>query len=162
MKKKPASKSAFFNPRFLIGLAVCSIGLLLALLAFAAPFGVFPAPSGSAPTGSQSENSVTLDLFQVGAAEHTAWTADLAYPRASEEQMAPSGVAQTPVMAATRSSFLATWDIVNGAIGYRLDVSTSSSFNSYVSGYQDLDAGNVTFRIVSGLSAGTTYYYRVH
>ena len=32
MKKKPASKSAFFNPRVLIGLAFCSIGLLLALL----------------------------------------------------------------------------------------------------------------------------------
>ena len=35
MKKKPASKSAFFNPRVLLGLAFCSIGLLLALLAFA-------------------------------------------------------------------------------------------------------------------------------
>src|SRR5439155_17682518 len=35
MKKQPASKSAFFNPRLLIGLAFCSIGLLLALLAFA-------------------------------------------------------------------------------------------------------------------------------
>src|SRR5438093_12066989 len=35
MNKKPTSKSAFFNPRLLIGLAFCSIGLLLALLAFA-------------------------------------------------------------------------------------------------------------------------------
>ena len=35
MKKKAASKSAFFNPRVLIALAFCSIGLLLALLAFA-------------------------------------------------------------------------------------------------------------------------------
>src|SRR5439155_13940141 len=35
MNKKPTSKSAFFNPRVLIGLAFCSIGLLLALLAFA-------------------------------------------------------------------------------------------------------------------------------
>ena len=35
MKKKPVSKSAFFNPRVLIGLAFCSIGLLLALVAFA-------------------------------------------------------------------------------------------------------------------------------
>src|SRR5438045_1200119 len=31
MKKKPASKSAFFNPRVLIGFAFCSIGVLLAL-----------------------------------------------------------------------------------------------------------------------------------
>ena len=35
MKKQPSSKSAFFNPRLLIALAFCSIGLLLALLAFA-------------------------------------------------------------------------------------------------------------------------------
>ena len=35
MKKKPASKSAFFNTRVLIGLAFCLIGLVLALVAFA-------------------------------------------------------------------------------------------------------------------------------
>jgi len=64
-------------------------------------------------------------------------------------------------MAPTRSSFMATWDRVSGATGYRLDVSTSSSFSSYVSGYQDLNVGNVTGRIIGGLSSGTTYYYRV-
>jgi len=64
-------------------------------------------------------------------------------------------------MAPTRSSFMATWDRVSGATGYRLDVSTSSSFSSYVSGYQDLNLGNVTGRIIGGLSSGTTYYYRV-
>lgn len=35
MKKKPASLSAFFNPRILISFAFCSIGVLLALIAFA-------------------------------------------------------------------------------------------------------------------------------
>src|SRR5258705_2094199 len=35
------------------------------------------------------------------------------------------------------------------------------SLSSYLSGYQDLDVGNVTSRSVSGLSSGTTYYYRV-
>ena len=64
-------------------------------------------------------------------------------------------------MAPTRSSFMATWDRVSGATGYRLDVSTSSSFSSYVSGYEDLNVGNVTSRIIGGLSSGTTYYYRV-
>jgi hypothetical protein len=64
-------------------------------------------------------------------------------------------------MAPTRSSFLANWNIVRGATDYRLDVSTSASFNSYVTGYQDLDVGVVTSRIVSGLSPGTTYYYRI-
>jgi hypothetical protein len=36
MKKKSSSKSAFFNPRFLVGLGLCLIGLLLALLAYTA------------------------------------------------------------------------------------------------------------------------------
>src|SRR5881392_2126228 len=35
MKKKPASKSAFFNPRVLISLAFCFVGVLLALVTFA-------------------------------------------------------------------------------------------------------------------------------
>src|SRR3981081_3909047 len=52
MKKKPASKSAFFTPRVLISFAFCAIGLLLALLAFALyPGGnaLAKAPAVSAP-----------------------------------------------------------------------------------------------------------------
>jgi hypothetical protein len=61
----------------------------------------------------------------------------------------------------TRSSFMATWLSVSGAKGYFLDVSTSNSFSSYVDDYHDLDVGNVSGRVVTGLSPGTTYYYRV-
>ncbi|HEX4708440.1 MAG TPA: NF038122 family metalloprotease, partial [Candidatus Udaeobacter sp.] len=61
----------------------------------------------------------------------------------------------------TRSSFMATWQTIAGANGYLLDVSTSSSFSTYVEGYHDLDVGNVTGRVVTGLGPGTTYYYRV-
>jgi hypothetical protein len=64
-------------------------------------------------------------------------------------------------MEPTRSSFLAAWEVVPGAIDYRLDVSPTSSFSSYVVGYEHLDVGNVGSRIVSELSPGTTYYYRV-
>jgi hypothetical protein len=56
---------------------------------------------------------------------------------------------------------MASWQNVSGATGYRLDVSTNSSFTSYVNGYHDLDVGNATGRVVTGLSQGTTYYYRV-
>jgi len=61
----------------------------------------------------------------------------------------------------TNSSFTANWSGSNGATGYRLDVSTNSSFSSYVPGYQDLDVGNTLSRNVSGLIANTTYYYQV-
>ena len=50
---------------------------------------------------------------------------------------------------------------MSGATGYRVDVSTNPSFNSYVTGYQNLNVGNATGRSVTGLNASTTYYYRV-
>src|SRR5262245_14605797 len=37
MKKKLVSKSAFFNPRFITGFALCSFGVFLTLLVFAHP-----------------------------------------------------------------------------------------------------------------------------
>ena len=61
----------------------------------------------------------------------------------------------------TVSSFTANWNNVNGAIDYRLDVSTNNNFTTYVPGYQDLDVGNVTSFPVTGLSAGTHYHYGV-
>lgn len=83
--------------------------------------------------------------------------------QAIAREMADSlaGNFEEPVMRATRSSFLAKWKPVTGATGYRLDVSTSPSFESYVAGYRDLDIGNTTSQVVSGLGAGTDYYYRV-
>jgi len=59
------------------------------------------------------------------------------------------------------TSFQANWSSAPRATGYRLDVSTSSSFSSLVSGYNNLDVGNVLSKSVTGLSPGTTYYYRV-
>jgi PQQ enzyme repeat len=61
----------------------------------------------------------------------------------------------------TVSSFTANWGSVSGATGYWLDVSTNTSFTSYVPGYQNLDVGNVTSYGVTGLGANTTYYYRL-
>ena len=61
----------------------------------------------------------------------------------------------------TRTSLMATWATAAGATGYRLDVSSSPRFETYVDGYRDLDVGNVTGRVVTQLKQGTTYYYRV-
>src|SRR5439155_560993 len=60
----------------------------------------------------------------------------------------------------TASSFTANWTSVTGATGYRLDVSTNSSFTSYVPPYQNFDVGNTTSYNVTGLGANTFYYYR--
>ncbi len=80
---------------------------------------------------------------------------------ARETADAIAGNIEQPVMTPTRSSFLAKWQPVKGATGYRLDVSTTPSFDSCVSTYRDLDAGNVSSHIVAGLNRGTKYYYRV-
>ena len=59
------------------------------------------------------------------------------------------------------SQFTANWSTTANATGYRLDVSTVSNFASYVPGFNNLDVSNVTAYNVTGLTAGTTYYYRV-
>ena len=68
----------------------------------------------------------------------------------------------TAATAITSNSFSANWTApTGGATGYYLDVSTSNTFTSFVAGYNNLNVGNVTTYSVTGLSASTTYYYRV-
>ena len=71
---------------------------------------------------------------------------------------APTALAATSL---TSNGFTANWSSSTGATGYRLDVSTNSLFSSFVSGYQNLDAGNVLSSNVSRSRWGPTNYYRV-
>ncbi|MDQ7815668.1 MAG: fibronectin type III domain-containing protein [Melioribacteraceae bacterium] len=74
----------------------------------------------------------------------------------------PSGV---PVASAAtdfiETSFKANWGTVADAAGYKLDVATNITFTNYVSGFQNLDVGNVIEKSVIGLTGGTNYYYRI-
>jgi len=105
------------------------------------------------------QNIVSGTPFQPGAATHEAWAdAQAVFPMAGE---IAAGVETVSTAPPTRGSFMATWDNVADAKSYLLDVSTDNSFSNYVEGYHDLDVGNVTGRVVTGLAAGNTYYYRV-
>jgi phosphodiesterase/alkaline phosphatase D-like protein len=77
----------------------------------------------------------------------------------------PAGALPAPVATAgtavTISSFNANWNAVTGALGYRIDVSTSSTFSSFINGGENIDVGNSTSASVTGLNSGTAYYYRV-
>jgi FG-GAP-like repeat len=98
--------------------------------------------------------------LEIGAVRHETRSESetaLEFPNTNEFPSESETVPPPP----TRSSFMATWPSVTGAKGYLLDVSTSSSFDSFVDGYHDLDVGDATGRVVTGLSRGTTYYYRV-
>ena len=116
---------------------------------------------------SRSGGSDKPATFQPRAGQHASpSTSELEieaiHPEQSAEEIVPVEVpVPRVVMAPTRSSFLANWKSVGGATGYRMDVSDNPSFDSYVNGYHNLDVGRTTSRIVTGLSAGATYYYRV-
>jgi len=64
------------------------------------------------------------------------------------------------VIDGANSNFVANWKPVASAISYRLDVSTSLVFANFLIGYQDLVV-NDTLKIVSNISNGADYYYRV-
>ena len=59
------------------------------------------------------------------------------------------------------TSFTANWSGVTGATSYQLDVSTSNTFSSFVTGFQNRNVGTVTSFNVTGLTTKTTYFYRV-
>jgi hypothetical protein len=60
----------------------------------------------------------------------------------------------------TQTSFVANWNATTGVTGYYLDVATSNSFDA---GFilTNVATGNVASYTVTGLTASTTYYYRV-
>jgi phosphodiesterase/alkaline phosphatase D-like protein len=84
--------------------------------------------------------------------------AAIAYEGAASGPSAPTAGAASSV---TSSSFTANWSASSGATGYRLDVSTSIGFGTFVTGYGNKDIGNATSAPVSGLTPGTPYYFRV-
>jgi hypothetical protein len=61
------------------------------------------------------------------------------------------------------TSFTANWEApaIGTVTSYKLDVSTNTTFTSLVTGYNNVDCGNNLSQAVTGLSYGTTYYYRV-
>lgn len=73
----------------------------------------------------------------------------------------PSAPAVSAAYPKDSTSFSANWSTSAGATGYYFDASTASDFSSFLSGFNNLDVGNVTTKSVTGLSANTTYYYRV-
>ena len=66
---------------------------------------------------------------------------------------AASNVAQTQVTA--------NWNSAANASSYIMDAATDIAFTSAVSGYNSLSVGNVLTYTISGLTCGTTYYYRL-
>jgi len=77
----------------------------------------------------------------------------------------PEAVIADPATNKTINSFQANWHPSPSGpspTSYRLDVSTSPTFGTFVTGYNDLDVGNVTNYTVYGLpTGGGPFYYRL-
>jgi endonuclease I/DNA/RNA endonuclease YhcR with UshA esterase domain len=72
---------------------------------------------------------------------------------------------ETPVAIAASSvsstSFQANWNSSFAASSYFVDVASDTFFTSYISGYENLNVGNVTSANVTNLTESTKYFYRV-
>ena len=118
---------------------------------------------GSLATVGFIASSIGAEMGAPGAAEHISWVGDheVGVDKVDVATAADRAVSLPGAIVSTRSSLAARWNPVSQAAIYRLDVSTSPFFDSYVTGYHGLEVGRETLRVVTGLSPGTTYYYRV-
>jgi hypothetical protein len=84
---------------------------------------------------------------------------------ASSTSVSAITLSSAPVLSGTTgvstTDMTINWTATTGAASYLLDVSTSNTFNTFVSGYNGLAVPTGTSQAVTGLTAGTRYYYRV-
>jgi len=73
----------------------------------------------------------------------------------------PAAPSFSSLKPASDSSIALIWNPSPGAAKYYLDAAADAAFTQFVSGLSSKDVGNATSYLVSGLSAGTTYYFRV-
>jgi hypothetical protein len=93
--------------------------------------------------------------YQCASLEYSAWTTAATFTTTAVQP--PVALAAIYV---SDDSFLARWNPSDGAANYYLDVSTDPSFNTFVTGYENLPV-SITSAVVSDVLPSTTYYYRV-
>lgn len=94
----------------------------------------------------------TLDFTDVAIAS---------YMTGIDMQMGETVVINAPTNI-TQTTFDAHWDAFTGAVEYHVYVSTDPGCSgSYVAGFDDYNAGTNLSVTITGLTAGTTYYYKV-
>ncbi|MDY0318820.1 MAG: endonuclease [Candidatus Cloacimonadaceae bacterium] len=96
----------------------------------------------------RSGNSIYLDDIQL-----------TTYSGGEPPQIPDPPTAQTATDI-TASGFSANWSVSSGATGYYFDLSTNSSFSTFVSPYNDYYHSGTSLA-VSSLNPDTSYYYRV-
>jgi M6 family metalloprotease-like protein len=80
--------------------------------------------------------------------------------------MALAGSLAAPIVAtlvaqSSGGNVALSWGAVPGAVAYRLEVATDSTFSALLTGQMSRDLGNVTGTTLTGLASNATYFYRV-
>jgi hypothetical protein len=99
--------------------------------------------------------------IKIGVKEYTSQNSNVII--ANTLPSAPATPSITQVYNFTQTTFTIDWSNIASATTYLLDISTSASFNpgSFVSGYENLDVGNINTLDITGLNAGVTHYLRI-
>jgi hypothetical protein len=128
---------------------------------WASPINVTDIASGNTSVSVSGLEASTTYYFRVrttNAQGSSDWSASsLAVATTSGEPLAPTATAATSI---STTGFTANWDASAEATSYRLDVSTTDDFSSFVSGFNNKTVAG-TSDAVGSLANGTTYYYRV-
>jgi hypothetical protein len=124
-------------------------------------------PSNWTITAGAGTNTITVSIAANGVsgnvsvtASNSCGTSSAAYLSVTVDPV-PSKPGTATGYSPTCTGYTAQWAYTNYATKYFLDVSLNAGFTSFVSGYSNLDVGNVTAYVLAGLNPGTTYYYRV-
>ena len=103
-------------------------------------------------------------LFSLGpiqTADNAGTIIDRTSGSAGSITVAPQIVTFLATTAITNNSFTLNWASSQGSDSYHLDISTSPSFTTFLTGYNNLNVGNVLTYNITGLSPNTTYYVRL-
>ena len=121
-------------------------------------------PSGV--TGSSITNSITVNFTNSAVSGNITVCGNNMYGSSASSSIAiiVNAKPNVPVVSSftsiTSLGFTINWNNVPIATNYYLDISTNASFSSLVSGYSNLSVPTNS-KLVTGLSASTTYYVRV-
>ena len=122
-------------------------------------------PGGTTSSGTAA--STTITGLAAGSYTFSVVTATGCKSAESENVIvsAASSIPAAPAMGTatniTQTTVSVNWYSSANSLGYSLDVATDAGFNNFLPGLSNKNLGNVTSFTVTGLSAKTTYFYRV-
>ncbi len=134
---------------------------------FSGADGVYMAGTNSLPPQGRTSSQMKIQSTYSGWDFTTpVWHIETAYNNgyphlAWQAIFSPNAPLAVSASAVTTTGFTAVWNATSNTDGYFLDISSNSTFSSFVTGYNNFDCGTALNQTVTSLAPGTTYFYRV-